>query len=71
MTKKSALARVQRLHDLDDRSHACYEDMKALGAALRETADRAERGRVPLKIIEDDVTLVTKVERLRQSSSSS
>jgi len=61
------------LHDIDDRSRVCHDDLQALGVALRALAarqrrDRDKDGTTPLHIVEDDVTLSTKVERLRESS---
>jgi len=69
--KAVAHARAQRLHDIDDRSRAAHDDLQALGVALRATAERARQGcegSSPLRVVEDDITFSTKVERLRESS---
>lgn len=71
MKKAVAHARAQRLHDIDDRSRACHDDLQALGIALRATAARARKGlegSTPLRVVEDDITFSTKVARLRESS---
>ena len=67
---RKKLTEDSRWQDIDDRSRACYKDIETFGAELRQLATQIIKaaGSVPMQIIKDDDSVVTKAQHLHTGS---